>query len=40
MLDLKGKAENMTIQSSGGSDIDAYELIIDYAKVQHLVDLM
>ncbi|RNL54933.1 head GIN domain-containing protein [Pedobacter jejuensis] len=30
---LTGKAENMIVQSSGGSDVDAYDFVVDYAKV-------
>ncbi|MFC3560659.1 head GIN domain-containing protein [Pedobacter jamesrossensis] len=30
---LNGKAENMVLQTSGGSDVDAYDFIVDYAKV-------
>lgn len=30
---LTGKAENMVLQTSGGSDVDAYEFVVDYAKV-------
>ncbi|MFC4211557.1 head GIN domain-containing protein [Pedobacter lithocola] len=30
---LTGKAENMILQSSGGSDVNAYDFVVDYAKV-------
>lgn len=30
---LTGKAENMVLQTSGGSDVDAYDFVVDYAKV-------
>ncbi|GGI28861.1 head GIN domain-containing protein [Pedobacter mendelii] len=30
---LTGKAENMVLQTSGGSDVDAYDFIVNYAKV-------
>ncbi|KQS35206.1 head GIN domain-containing protein [Pedobacter sp. Leaf194] len=30
---LTGKAENMILQTSGGSDVDAYDFVVDYAKV-------